>query len=225
MILELRDVSAAYKGKSVFKNVNLSVETGDLIALIGENGSGKSTLLKLIGKLKDIQSGEILFKGQSIYSISNYNESLAYVPQENTLISNLTVAENLELFYNESRNGIFLREEYILEALDLKSIGKIRVKNLSGGMQKRTSVACGLLKNPELLLLDEPLASLDFKLRDIISNIIREYTRNGGTAIMSTHYLDGIEIFNRVEVIKDGELISGDSVSKYEVERLFYGGQ
>lgn len=225
MILELRDVSAAYKGKSVFKNVNLSVETGDLIALIGENGSGKSTLLKLIGKLKDIQSGEILFKGQSIYSISNYNESLAYVPQENTLISNLTVAENLELFYNESRNGIFLQKEYILEALDLKSIGDIRVKNLSGGMQKRTSVACGLLKNPELLLLDEPLASLDFKLRDIISNIISEYTHNGGTAIMSTHYLDGIEIFNRVEVIKDGGLLSGDGVSKFEVERLFYGGQ
>ena len=196
MLLELKDISKAYgKGESrveVLSGISLGVEKGKFCVLLGPSGSGKSTLLNIIGGIDTADSGEILIDGARMSvmkekQLTRYRrQHLGYVFQMYNLIPNLTVRENIEVGAYLSKSPLDVEE--ILQTLGLYEHRNKLPSQLSGGQQQRTSIGRAVVKNPEILLCDEPTGALDYNTsREILQLIERVSRQYGTTVIMVTH--------------------------------------
>ena len=219
MLLEVKNLYFNYQtDKPLFQNLNLNVDEGQIIALVGESGCGKSTLLSLIYGLIDWQSGDILFEGEKLFgpkgNLVPGESQMKFVAQNYDLMPYGTVYDNVGKFIS----NINLKEkkekvEELLDVVGLTEFAKVIPKNLSGGQQQRVAIARALAVLPKMLLLDEPFSNLDFsrkfELREKLFNYVKE---NNLSLIISTHNLEEVLPWaDKIVVLQQGRLIQNDS--------------
>jgi ABC-2 type transport system ATP-binding protein len=182
------------------QNVSFELTAGELVAIIGPNGAGKTTLLSILAGALEQTSGEVRQSSQ---------QPPGWVPQQPALYSKLSVAENLRLFARlEKLDDPDAAVGRMLEQTDLQDRADEEVGRLSGGNQQRVNIAIGLLCEPEVLLLDEPSASLDPRQRERLWGFIDGLAHKGTTVVYSTHNVAEAERYgDRVLVLVDGELL------------------
>ncbi len=219
-ILELQNVSKAYQLDSqtlpVLKNINLKVEKGELIAIMGPSGSGKSTLMHIIGCLDTPTSGKVIFEKRNVSQLSEEelaqirNQKVGFVFQTFNLIPRTTALANVELPLIYKGLAGTERRKQAQEVLEKFGLGP-RIghfpNQLSGGEQQRVAIARALVTHPLIILADEPTGNLDSKTGAEIIKIFQDLNRAGNTVILVTHDKDIAEHAKKIIKIHDGEII------------------
>ena len=219
MVLDLRDICKSYmQGKEpvpVLHHIQLQVEEGEYLAIMGPSGSGKSTLMNIIGLLDKQTSGDYFFDGQDMAQCSDNqlstirNQKIGFVFQSFNLISKLTAEENVELpliYQKVPRAERKERVEKALARVDLQRRAKHLPTELSGGQQQRVAIARAIVTRPSLILADEPTGNLDSKTTVEIMDIFHELHDAGNTIVLITHDDDVARQASRIVRIKDGQL-------------------
>ncbi|WP_286120430.1 ABC transporter ATP-binding protein [Pediococcus pentosaceus] len=212
-IIELKNIAKSFGKQNVLKNINLNVQQGQIVGLIGPSGSGKSTIIKIALGM------EVADKGTAeIFEAKMPNRKLlskiGYMAQTDALYMTLTGFENLK-FYAKMK-GIKSSElqfqiDHVAEVVDLKDALNKRVEGYSGGMMRRLSLGIALLGNPKLLILDEPTVGIDPALRRKIWRELKRIKNNGQSILITTHVMDEAEQVDEVALILDGNVIALDS--------------
>lgn len=220
MFLELNQIKKSFgSGENrveVLKGIDLAVEKGEFCVLLGPSGSGKSTLLNILGGIDCADSGDILINGERMADMNEKaltlyrRRHLGYIFQMYNLIPNLTVRENIEVGAYLSRRPLDVDE--LLRLLGLWEHRAKLPNQLSGGQQQRTSIGRAIVKNPEILLCDEPTGALDYKTGEEILKLIETVNQKyGNTVIMVTHN-DAIRLMaDRVVRLRDGAIRSNET--------------
>lgn len=215
MYLEIKDVKKSY-GKDagyvqVLKGVSTGVEKGQMCVIQGTSGSGKSTLLNCIGGLDTMDSGSVRVDGKEIFglkpdALADYRrDNLGFIFQFYNLVPNLTVRENIQVCEYLSDNPLDMNE--LLDVLGLTEHQNKFPSQLSGGQQQRCAIARALIKNPKLLLCDEPTGALDSKTsRDILVLLEKINKEYGTTMLIVTHNNSIKNMVHKVIIIKDGQI-------------------
>jgi len=217
-ILELTRLTKEYKrGERAFNavnGVNLSVQRGDFISIIGRSGSGKSTLLNMSAGLLKPTGGTVLFDGQDIFSLGDKsisllrNEKIGFVPQGQSLLANFTVLENVcipwFLFKREGEPAE--RALALLEKTGIDHLAASYPKELSGGEMRRVAIARALINKPELLIADEPTGDLDAETTADIMKLLSDIAREGTAVLIVTHELDTLSYGNKTYSMSGGNL-------------------
>ena len=204
--IQIIGLTKEYGNRRVVDRLELSIPAGELFALLGVNGAGKSTTIKMLSCLTVPTEGDAQLMGHSVRTQSHAaKEILAVSPQETAVAPGLTVAENLELMA-----GIYGRPKeraaQVIEQLGLTQWAKQRAKTLSGGWQRRLSIAMALVSQPEVLFLDEPTLGLDVLARRELWGVIRGL-KGHTTIILTTHYLEEAEsLADRIGIMASGRL-------------------
>ena len=194
-MIELQHIWKQFGSRIIFSDLNLNFQSGIVYALIGDSGCGKTTLLNMLAKLETFDKGEIVYKGKSLTSLKNeefYRNELGYLFQNFGLLESQTIRENLELgLIGKKQNKKQEKERLLLQALqavrlDYLSLNQ-KIYELSGGEAQRVALAKIILKNPPLILADEPTASLDPKNSKEIMEILLELRNANRTIIIATH--------------------------------------
>ena len=194
-MIELQHIWKQFGSRVIFSDLNLNFQSGMVYALIGDSGCGKTTLLNMLAKLETFDKGEIIYKGKSLTSLKNeefYRNELGYLFQNFGLLESQTIRENLELgMIGKKKNKKQEKERLLLQALqavrlDYLSLNQ-KIYELSGGEAQRVALAKIILKNPPLILADEPTASLDPKNSKEIMEILLELRNANRTIIIATH--------------------------------------
>ena len=194
-MIELQHIWKQFGSRIIFSDLNLNFQSGIVYALIGDSGCGKTTLLNLLAKLESFDKGEIVYKGKSLTSLKNeefYRNELGYLFQNFGLLESQTIRENLELgLIGKKKNKKQEKERLLLQALqavrlDYLSLNQ-KIYELSGGEAQRVALAKIILKDPPLVLADEPTASLDPKNSKEIMEILLELRNANRTIIIATH--------------------------------------
>ena len=210
MFLQVNNLSKRYASKLVLENISFSQEKGEIISLIGTSGIGKSTLLKCIAGLCDINSGDIILNNNKIDSLEANNREISYVFQESPLFPHINVLDNI-LFNMSTYDKKKL--DFLLEKTELKSLVKRFPFELSGGENQRAAVVRSLIRNPDLLLLDEPFSNLDTVnkkyVKEIVFDIINE--SNLTTIIVNHDIEESLEISDKIMIINDGKIDAIDT--------------
>lgn len=216
MFLEVKDLNKGFGDKTnrieVLKNLSLNVEKGEFCVLLGPSGSGKSTLLNILGGIDYPDGGEVKINGEKMNSLNSNKltmfrrNHLGYVFQMYNLIPDLTVRENIEVGAYLSKKPLNLDE--LIETLGLKEHQDKLPSQLSGGQQQRTSIGRAIIKNPDILLCDEPTGALDYNTsKEILKLIEKVNQKYGSTVIMVTHN-DAIKYMaDRVVRLRDGQIL------------------
>ncbi len=221
-MIDLSDISKTYElGESVvraLKGVNLKIEDGQFTGLHGPSGSGKTTLLRVAGLLETPDQGKYLFNGERLTGKDRGDRSryrklyFGFIFQTFNLIPELTVYENVEipLMISSTSGGKRDREvTKICEEVGLSNRIQHRPSQLSGGQMQRVSIARALVKEPELVLADEPTANLDSKTGDEVVELMKDMNeRHGTTFLFATHDPGVTEYLDEIRTIKDGKLVS-----------------
>lgn len=213
-----KDLTKKYGDTEAVKNLDLTIEQGELFALLGVNGAGKTTTIKMLSCLTKPTSGDALLLGDSILSNPRaIKEKTNISPQETAVAENLSVLENLELIagiYGQDRKMAKKNALEITEKFGLEKERKHKPKNLSGGMQRRLSIAMALISNPEILFLDEPTLGLDVLARRELWALIKSL-KGKVTIILTTHYMDEVEqLADRVGIMAKGQLTAIGTVAE-----------
>ena len=194
-------------------DLDLKVRKGLLYGLIGPNGSGKTTTIKMLVGLLSFSRGEAFLLGEKV-PVKNKRRLIGYMPQEMAIYTDITVHENLELFadlYSIEEAFFRTREKELLSMIDLADRKDSVVSQLSGGMKHRTSLACALIHDPELLFLDEPTVGVDPELRVGFWKYFSELKARGKTVLLTTHYMDEAVRCDVVGMMRSGKLIAEGS--------------
>ena len=210
-MLEVKSLSKKYGEKTVFEDLDLSAEAGEIIGLVGENGAGKSTLLKILATLSLPSSGEISLMNQTYRkNEKKLREYIAYVPQDIALFEELTVMENMKFFQKLSRKKVSKEDlKALLSSFNLQA-DQVKVSNLSGGMKRKLNLAVSLISDPKLLLLDEPTAGIDLRSRIEIGAFLKKLALEKNILIIYTsHDMNEIEqVCSRVVIIGEDPFYS-----------------
>lgn len=219
-MIEIKNVTKSYDSKQVLKNVSLTIESGEIMVIIGSSGCGKTTLLKTINKLNSIDSGEILIDGKSIKNMkdTDLRRSIGYVVQEGGLFAHLTVEENINLILKITGKPKESYADRVTELLDMVNLNPSEYRDLypiqlSGGQRQRVGVARALAANPEIILMDEPFSALDpvtrSELQDEVVGLQKQFKK---TIVFVTHDMDeAIKLANRICIIQSGNIIQCDT--------------
>ena len=207
--IETKKLTKKYNDKAVVKDMNLKIEEGELFALLGTNCAGKTTTIKMLSTLILPTDGEIKISGLDIIKDrQKIKEILNVSPQETAIAPNLTVKENLDFMA-----GVYQipnREEKIKELIKmfkLEEVLKQKAKTLSGGWQRKVSIAISLINEPKILFLDEPTLGLDVIARKELWSVIKKL-KGKITIILTTHYMEEAEsLSDRIGIMAKGELI------------------
>ena len=201
-----------YKTITAVDNLDLEIRRGELFSLLGVNGAGKTTAIKMLSGLTRPTAGDALVGGYSIVKEPKRVKALIGVsPQETAVAPNLSVAENLELIcgiHGFSREKTAAKVRALTREFDLDSVLRRKAGKLSGGWQRRVSIAMALISEPRILFLDEPTLGLDVLARHDLWNAIRAL-KGRVTVILTTHYLEEAEaLSDRIGIMKDGRLLA-----------------
>lgn len=207
-----------YKDLVAVNQLDLQVEQGELFSLLGVNGAGKTTTIKMLSGLTQPTSGDAFLNGNSICKdIAAVKSIIAVSPQETAVAPGLSVRENLELMcgvhgFTKDKQNAKITE--LTELLGLKTVNKKKAGKLSGGWQRRLSIAMALISEPEILFLDEPTLGLDVLARSDLWDLIRSL-KGKVTIILTTHYMEEAEaLSDRIAIMKDGKLLICDTADK-----------
>lgn len=195
-MLIVEDLSKSFRSRTLWSDVNFTMDRSEMLALVGPSGAGKSTLLNCIGLLETADSGEIRVDGNDITRFGRGNrrrfrrDILGYLFQNYALIDNATVSANLDAATTASiRSKKRRRHEYeaALERVSLAGRSKEMIYRLSGGEQQRVALARLLVKKPTLILADEPTGALDEENEAMVIEVLRDMSRQGATVVIATH--------------------------------------
>ncbi len=217
-MINVQGLTKRYKDVVAVDNLNLSIEKGELFSLLGVNGAGKTTTIKMLSCLTKADSGDAFLNGKSINKDSAEVKSIIAVsPQESAVAFGLSVKENLELICGVYGFTKQKREQKIAELSRLSGLDTVLDKKagkLSGGWQRRLSIAMALISEPQILFLDEPTLGLDVIARSDLWDIIRSL-KGRVTIILTTHYMEEAEaLSDRIGIMKDGKLLVCETADK-----------
>lgn len=211
--IEIRDITKNFGDLTAVNRVNLNIKKGEIFGLLGPNGAGKSTTINMLVGLLTPDSGEILINGKSIKKYPNeVKSSIGIVPQYLAIYEDLSAYENVKFFGSlYGLKGSELKEA-VTRALEftglLESKSKLP-KNFSGGMKRRLNIACGIVHNPEIVIMDEPTVGIDPQSRNHILESVMELNRNGTTVIYTSHYMEEVEtICSKIAIVDHGKVIA-----------------
>jgi len=214
-IITVHDLTREFDGRRAVDGLDLSITPGELFGLIGPDGAGKTTTLRLLAGLLKVSHGEAQVAGFDLLSQpEEIKPRIGYMAQEFSLYAELTVTENLLFFsdiYGVDPEKVNERAERLLAFAGLQEFKSRRAQHLSGGMKKKLALACTLIHEPEILLLDEPTTGVDPVSRREFWEILTELNLSGTTILVSTPYMDEADRCERVGLIYDGRLIICDT--------------
>ena len=227
-LIDLRNINKIYRNGDqelkVLKNINLTVEEGEFVAIMGPSGSGKSTLMNIIGMLDRPSTGEYFLGNEDVANLGDKklskvrNNQIGFVFQQFFLLSKLNALQNVELpliYAGVSQGSRKNLAKQYLEKVDLGTRMTHLPSELSGGQKQRVAIARALVNNPSIILADEPTGALDTKTGEQIMELLTELNAEGKTIIMVTHEPEIAAYAKRQIVIRDG-VISSDSAEKEE---------
>lgn len=228
MLIELKNIIKNYDNggvvTKVLRGVDLSVDEGEFVAIMGPSGSGKSTLMHTIGFLDRPTSGTYLFDGEDTQSFNDdelariRNNRIGFVFQSFNLLARTSVLDNviLPLLYNESKANQEARAKKALEAVGLGERIHFMSNQISGGQKQRVAIARALVCDPKVIFADEPTGNLDSKSGATVMNILERLNKEGRTIILVTHDKQVALHANRIVTISDGEILSDVLVPESE---------
>lgn len=216
--IRIEGLTKKYKDVVAVDNLSLSVRKGELFSLLGVNGAGKTTTIKMLSCLTQPTSGDAVLNGKSICKDAAAVKSLTAVsPQETAVAAGLSVYENLDLMcgvhgFTKDKQNAKIAE--LTELFGFETVLKKKAGKLSGGWQRRLSIAMALISEPEILFLDEPTLGLDVLARSDLWDLIRSL-KGKVTIILTTHYMEEAEaLSDRIAIMKDGKLLICDTAEK-----------
>jgi len=218
-VIKLRELSKVYRHKSnetfALRGINLTINQGELVAIMGPSGSGKSILLNILGLMDSPSEGEYYLNGQSVHQIRKHkvhitrNQMIGFVFQYFALLKDFTVLDNvmLPLTYRKIRNNERVaKARYYLQKVGLAEHFHKKPDEISGGQQQRVAIARALAAEPALILADEPTGNLDRKTGEEIMELLQEINREGKTVIIVTHDMEIAQKCHRIIEIVDGNI-------------------
>lgn len=235
-MIRLENVTKRYDNTIVVDRLNLQIDSGEIVGIIGHNGAGKSTTLKMIAGLVEPTSGHVQVMGHDMQKESiKVKQRIGYLPEDSSLYEAMTARQYLLFFselYHMPRRKARQRIDQLLDSLGLADKDKL-TGEFSKGMKRKTAIARALLHDPDLLILDEPNSGLDPLTSFFIINYLKTLRREGKTIILSAHNLFHVEtICDRVGIIKNGKLLIFDNMDvirsrlgKREYQILFHTDQ
>ena len=216
--IQIENLTKQYRDVVAVDGLSLGIEKGELFSLLGVNGAGKTTTIKMLSCLTAPTSGDAYLLGKSISKDTAAVKSMIAVsPQETAIAQGLTVKENLELLcgvHGFSKNKKQEKIKELTALLGLESVIGRKAGKLSGGWQRRLSIAMALISEPEILFLDEPTLGLDVLARSDLWDIIRAL-KGKVTIILTTHYMEEAEaLSDRIAIMRDGKLLLCDTADQ-----------
>lgn len=209
-IIEIKNLTKEYKDVTAVNKLNLSIKENELFSLLGVNGAGKTTTIKMLTGILKPTAGDATILDVNLANINDVKDKINVSPQETAVAPNLSVKENLEFIANiyglkkeEARNKV----NEMIKLFDLKKIVNKKADKLSGGWQRKLSIAMAVITNPTILFLDEPTLGLDVIARRELWNVIKELKKHT-TIILTTHYMEEAEMLSdRIGIMYNGSLI------------------
>lgn len=235
-MIELIDVTKRYDDTTVVDRLNLQIDPGEIVGIIGHNGAGKSTTMKMIVGLVEPTLGHVKVMGYDMLKESiKIKQRIGYLPEDSPLYEAMTAQQYLLFFselYKMPRQKALMRIDQLLTSLDLPEKNKL-TGEFSKGMKRKTAIARALLHDPDLLILDEPSSGLDPLTSFFIINYLKTLKGEGKTIVLSAHNLFHVEtICDRVGIIKNGKLVVFDTMDairarlgKREYQVIFHTDQ
>lgn len=234
IMIEFVNVSKKYdNGTNALKNVNLKINKGDFVFIVGSSGAGKSTFLKLIMKEEEQSEGEIIVNDKKLSTLKRkeipfLRRTMGIVFQDFRLIDKMTVFDNVAFamrVIGSRERDVRKRVPYILGLVGLEKKARSYPSELSGGEQQRVGLARALVNNPSMIIADEPTGNIDPELSYEIVELLSEINKCGTTILMVTHEHDLVEKFKkRVIEIKDGRILSDNNTDDCKFESELVGG-
>ena len=228
--IKITGLTKKYKEITAVDDLNLEIRNGELFSLLGVNGAGKTTTIKMLSTLTLPTKGDAVVSGESIISSPNLvKERIGVSPQETAVAPSLSVKENLTLMcdvHGLKKDKAKEKIEELSKALDLESVMNRKAGKLSGGWQRRLSIAMALVSEPKVLFLDEPTLGLDVIARSELWDLI-ESLKGKTTIVLTTHYMEEAEaLSDRLGVMKNGRLLFTGTVKEMKektgAERIEY---
>lgn len=216
--IETKGLTKRFGQKTAVSGIDLTVNEGELFALLGVNGAGKTTTIRILSCLSRPTSGDATLAGHSIIKdTARVKEIIDVSPQETAVAPNLSVRENLEFIagiYGASRAEANQRTDNMIREFSMEEVENSRAKTLSGGWQRRLSIAMALVSQPKILFLDEPTLGLDvLARRELWAQILR--LKGKITIVLTTHYLEEVEaLCDRVAIMTNGKITAIGSVAE-----------
>jgi linearmycin/streptolysin S transport system ATP-binding protein len=216
-MLTAQDLRKSYGAREVVAGVSLSAAPGEIVGLLGPNGAGKTTIISMLCGLVVPDSGSIAIAGEAITGdASEVKRRIGLVPQDLALYDELSARANLELFgslYGVSGDTLRERCTHALELVGLADRAKDKPRTFSGGMQRRLNIACALVHDPDILLLDEPTVGVDPQSRNAIFDNLETLKARGKTLVYTTHYMEEAErLCDRVIIVDHGNVVASDTL-------------
>lgn len=207
-IIEVNGICKSYGRKKVLQNVGFYAAKGECVGIVGANGCGKSTLLNILSGGLKADGGTINYFGENPFEKKSvFSKLVGFVPQDNPLMEQLTVKDNLRFWYCDTNRKLNQDLENGIPAqFGLSEYENTRVSKLSGGMKKRLSIACAIAKEPRVLIMDEPGASLDIICKNDIIAYLKNFMSGGGTVILTSHEEMELKLCNRMYMLKEGQM-------------------
>ena len=202
-------------------NINLDVEEGDFITIVGKSGSGKSTLLNIISGVLTPTSGNVFFENKDMVLLSDdeksfiRNDKIGFIPQSTVTLSTLTVLDNicLPFFLNKRQGDVIGRGKFLLKELGIDYLENSYPRELSGGELRRVTIARALMNKPKLILADEPTSDLDIQNTKEVLQILKKINADEkSTVILVTHDLDSLDYSDKVYTMVSGKLEKGNNI-------------
>lgn len=212
-----RGINKSFEKLKVLQDMSVNIPRGVTYCLLGPNGSGKTTLMRMIMGLVKLDSGEIYVLDEPLDRISKVYPKLGYMPQQRPLYPDLTVQENLEFYAGLYGIRGQERDKKIVEVLEVVDLSQTKNRitgMLSGGMYQRISLACTLINNPDLLLLDEPTVGIDPVTKQSFWGYFRDLARQGKTVVITTHIMEEAERCDLVGFMRNGRMLAESSPDK-----------
>ena len=218
-MIQLRSVSKSFGNIEAVRDVSFSINKGEIFGILGPNGAGKSTIVNILNTLVKPDKGDVIIDGVNIKGDGDTIKMImGVVPQEIALYEELTAYENLLFWgglYNIPKSVLRENANKTLDIVDLTNRKYDRIKTFSGGMKRRINIACSLLHNPRILVLDEPTVGVDPQNRNHIFEVIERLHDEGMTIIYTTHYMEEAERFcDKIAIIDVGRIVALGSLKE-----------
>ena len=213
-VLQVRALAYDYSGKLAVDQVSFEIQPGEFFGLLGPNGAGKSTTIACVSGLLSRFRGDMLFANRPFAPARNLadRQRIGIVPQDLAIYENLTARENLQTFgglYGLSGKSLQTAIDRQLEIAGLTDRAKDLVKTYSGGMKRRLNLACGLIHQPQLVLLDEPTVGVDPQSRNHLFESLKQIQADGTTILYTTHYMEEAErLCDRIGIMHGGKIVA-----------------
>lgn len=212
-MLEINELSKVFGKEKIINNISFKLDKGSVVGIIGQNGAGKSTLLSIIASIVEEFQGEIILDGKNISNnLKDYRENVGYVPQEALVYEDLTVKDNIK-FWNLNKSEELANK--IINVLELEPWMKKKAKKLSGGTKNRLNIAIGIINNPEIIILDEPLVGISLSIKRNFFKLLKEFAEVGKIILISSHeVLEMDDLCTELLILKAGRLICHEKIEK-----------